>query len=66
LKIFDVTDKETISDHRLSVIQGNTFFEVIHLSPFEIMVIGPEGIFQYNVEEVTSPKLLSHIEVVSQ
>jgi hypothetical protein len=66
MKIFDVTDKEAISNNRLSVIQGNTFFEVIHISPIEIMVIGPDGIFQYNVEDAESPILLSHIEVLKQ
>lgn len=64
LKIYDVTDKEKVSNNKLSAIQGNTFIEVIHTSPTEIMAIGPEGIFQYNVEVVATPQLLSQIEVV--
>lgn len=63
LKIFDVNDKETISENKLSSIQGNTLIEVIHISPIEIMAIGPDGIFQYNVENPVQPILLSHIEV---
>ena len=63
LKIFDVTDKEAISENKISSIQGNTLIEVIHMSPTEIMAIGPDGIFQYNVENPESPVLLSHVEV---
>lgn len=63
IKVFDVTDKESITDNRLSVIQGKTFIEVIHISPVEILAIGPDGIFQYNVSNAESPVLLSHIAV---
>jgi len=64
IKIFDATDKATITQNRLSTISGVTFIEVIHISPTEILAVGPEGIFQYNVADAESPQLLSHIEVV--
>ncbi|MDF1695696.1 MAG: hypothetical protein P1U56_07700 [Saprospiraceae bacterium] len=64
IKIFDVTDKEAVSENKLGSIRGETFFEVIHMSPTEIMAIGPDGIFQYDVSTVGAPSLLSHIEVV--
>ncbi len=63
LKIYDVTDKEAISSNKLASVQGNTFIEVIHISPTEILAIGPDGIFQYDVGDASSPMLLSPIEV---
>ncbi len=63
LKIFDLTDLQNIKSNKLGSIQGQTFIEVIHTSTFEIMVIGPEGIFQYDVSSPTSPVLLSHMTV---
>ena len=63
IKIYDTKDKEAISENKLGAIQGKTFIEVIHMSPTEIMGIGPDGIFQYNVENASTPVLLSHIPV---
>ena len=66
IKIFDVTDKEAVTDNKLAAIQGVTFIEVIHISPTEILAVGPEGIFQYDVNDVENPILLSQIEVQTQ
>ena len=63
IKIFDTTDKTAIAQNKLGAIQGKTFIEVIHMSPTEIMGVGPEGIFQYDVQDVETPVLLSHIAV---
>lgn len=63
LKIFDAEDKLAIGDNKLSSIQGYTFIEVIHLSPTEIMAIGPDGIFQYDVTDPSNPVLLSQMTI---
>ncbi|MEE9439500.1 MAG: hypothetical protein V3V14_10910 [Saprospiraceae bacterium] len=63
LKIFDVSDNTMIKENKLSAIKGHTFIEVIHTSPTEIMVIGPDGIFQYDVSDNSNPKLLSQMNI---
>ena len=61
VKIFDCTDSEAITANRLSHIIGITVHEVIHISPTHIIVVGQDGIFQFDVEDPSNPVELSRI-----
>ena len=67
LKIYDVTDKNAVDKNLKSHITGFDTFDVI---PYEfnqkriIMVIGKDGLFQFDVTDPTKPKELSKISVV--
>jgi hypothetical protein len=64
LKVFDVTDKNTISNHRLSWIEKLHAFDVIAL-PYGnlIMVIGQDGLYQYDATDKSKLVELSRIEI---
>ena len=66
LKIYDVTNKTTVDSNLKSHITGFETFDVI---PYDfnnkryIMVIGKDGLFQFDVTDPTKPKELSKISV---
>jgi hypothetical protein len=59
-----VTDKNTISNHRLSWIEKLHAFDVIAL-PYGnlIMVIGQDGLYQYDATDKSKLVELSRIEI---
>lgn len=64
LKIYDASDISAISANRLAHYQNIDAFDII---PFNnvAMVIGSEGLYQYNYADLNDIKLLSHIQVKS-
>ena len=66
LKIYDVKDKTTVDKNLKSHITGFETFDVI---PYDfnnkrhVMVIGKDGLFQFDVTDPTKPKELSKISV---
>ncbi len=64
LKVFDATDSEKISDNLLSWVEGLNAFDVIVLPQSNIaMVIGSEGLYQYDVSDRNEPTELSMIPI---
>lgn len=67
LKIYDVTDKTAVDKNLKAHITGFDAFDVI---PYEfgnkriVMVIGKDGLFQFDVTDPTKPKELCKINVV--
>jgi hypothetical protein len=65
LKVFDVEDNNTISQHLLNWVKGIHAFDVIVLPQSEVaMVIGEDGLYQYDVSDRNKLKELSVIPVV--
>jgi hypothetical protein len=64
LKIFDATDPNTIDSHLLVSYPSINAFDVI---PFEnvALVIGKDGLYQYDYSNLKSVKLLSKIAIVT-
>ena len=67
LKIYDVTNKTAVDSNLKSHITGFETFDVI---PYDfnnkrhVMVIGKDGLFQFDVTDPTKPKELSKISVM--
>jgi hypothetical protein len=64
LKIFDATDPNTIDSHLLASYPGINAFDVI---PYQnvALVIGKDGLYQYDYSNLKSMKLLSKIAIVT-
>lgn len=62
VKVFDVENKEAIADNRLSWIQGLNAFDVIVLGDVA-MVIGSDGLYQYDISDRAAPSELSVIPI---
>jgi hypothetical protein len=64
LKIFDATDPNTIDSHLLVSYPGINAIDVI---PYQnvAMVIGKDGLYQYDYSNLKSMRLLSKIEIVN-
>lgn len=62
LKVFDASDKLEIASHQLAHYKNIHAYDVI---PFNkvLMMIGEDGIFQYDYSDAKSITLLSHIPV---
>ena len=62
LKAFDISDINTISEHMLVHYKEINATDVI---PFNniLMMIGEDGLFQYDYSDPANIKLLSHIEI---
>ncbi|GHM98950.1 hypothetical protein WSM22_04400 [Cytophagales bacterium WSM2-2] len=65
LKIFDASDPNTISSHQLAHYPGIDALDVIPYRNIAIM-IGKDGLFQYDYSNLSNIRLLSKIEIVSQ
>lgn len=63
LKIFDKTDPMTIHLHQLAHFDGINSYDVIPHNGV-LMMIGSNGLYQYDYTDVTDLKLLSKIPVV--
>jgi hypothetical protein len=65
LKAFDATNVLTISDNQLAHYKNINAFDVI---PFQqvAMVIGKEGLFQYDYSDIKNIKLISQLPIVNQ
>ncbi len=63
LKIFDASDDNKITNNQLADISNIHAIDIIALTSKTIFVIGEGGFFQYNVEDVKKPKLISSILV---
>jgi hypothetical protein len=62
LKMYDITDKHSLDSHLLATHKNINGFDVI---PFQnvLMLIGEEGILQYDYSDNQNLKLLSHIAI---
>lgn len=62
LKVFDVTNPLNITDKQLAIFPDIFGYDVI---PFDgvLMLIGEDGLYQYDYSDVTNISLLSKIEV---
>jgi hypothetical protein len=68
LKIYDVTDKNAVDKNLKSHITGFETFDVIAYelnSKRHLIVVGKDGLFQFDVTDPTKPKELSKILVVN-
>jgi hypothetical protein len=64
LKVFDASIPEEVGDHLLKQIKGITAIDIITLWEEKIaLVIGPDGLRQYDISEPADPVFLSFIPV---
>lgn len=63
LKIFDAEDISVIDQNRLAHYKDIQAYDVIAFNNVAMM-IGEDGLFQYNYEDKNNIQLLSHIEIV--
>ena len=65
LKAYDATNVNTISDHQLAHYKNINAFDVI---PFQniAMVIGKDGLYQYDYSDIKNIKLISQLPIVNQ
>jgi len=64
LKVFDIADKTDIASHLLGRVEGLHAFDVIVLPQSAVaMVIGEDGLYQYDVSDRTHPVELSKIMI---
>ncbi len=64
LKIFDVSDKYKVDKHLIAHEKGMEAYDVISLGQ-NLMLIGKDGLYQYNAADPNKLVRLSHIPVVS-
>ncbi|MFA7472713.1 MAG: hypothetical protein WCY86_07410, partial [Spirosomataceae bacterium] len=64
LKIFDVSDKYKVDEHLIAHEKGMEAYDVISLGQ-NLMLIGKDGLYQYNAADPKKLVRLSHIPVVS-
>ncbi len=62
LKIYNTTDPYSISDHQLAHYKDIDAFDVIPLGNV-LLMIGEDGLYQYDYSDLEDIKLLSHIVV---
>lgn len=65
LKVFDVTDKESIGDHLLSHLPTIPAYDVIAIDS-HLILVGAQGIYQFDYTDPQELKLLSVIGVQSE
>ena len=64
LKIFDATDPNTVGDELVKRINDFDAFDVITLKEERVaLVIGPDGFYQYDIDDPRNPIFLSKINV---
>lgn len=62
LKVFDASVPEEVGKHLLTQIKGITAIDIITLGEERIaLVIGPDGLYQYDITEPANPEFLSFI-----
>lgn len=62
LKVFDVTDPLSITDKQLAIFPDIFGYDVIPIDGV-LMLIGDDGLYQYDYSDVTDIRLLSKIEI---
>ncbi len=65
LKIYDATDPLTISDNLLATFPSIEAYDVIPLGE-NLLLIGDDGLYQYDYSDVQNIQLLSTIAIVSE
>ena len=64
LKVFDISNDLTIDDHKLSHLKGFDSYDVIHLASKNVLlVVGKDGLYQYDSSNPSDLKQLSKIGV---
>ncbi len=66
MKIFDISNPLNLGSNRLAKIKDFFAYDVITIQNDNqnvMMVVGEDGFYQYNFDDVNSPKLLSQITV---
>ena len=63
-KVFDASEPEEVGNQLLNHIKGFTAIDIITLYEEEIaLIIGPDGLYQYDIFEPADPQFLSRITV---
>ena len=62
LKIYDASDPRALGDHLISVYQDINSYDVIPIGDILVM-IGDDGLYQYDYSNIQNINLLSKIEV---
>lgn len=65
LKIYDATDPKKIKDNHLVTFDGMNAYDVIPVNDV-LLMIGADGFYQYDYEDIYNISLLSHIPVVKE
>lgn len=64
IKVFDASIPEEVGNHLLTQVKGITAIDIITLYEEEVaLVIGPDGLYQYDISDPADPKFLSKITV---
>ena len=63
LKVFETDDLKEISDNRIEHIQDIHAFDAIGLSTEHLLIIGDDGLYQYNIENPSNLKEISFLGV---
>ena len=62
LKIFDVSDVETVHENQLGQVKDYFAYDAISVSSQLLLMIGEDGFYQFDTNNPSDPKLLSTIE----
>lgn len=65
LKIYDATDKLSVDEHVLATYPGINAFDVIPLGDV-LLMIGIDGLYQYDYSDIGSISQLSHIPIYGE
>lgn len=63
LKVFDVSDLNSIDDRQLDHVKGMHAFDAISLSTAHLLVIGEDGLYQFDSDEPSQLKQISYYGV---
>lgn len=63
LKVFDVRDLEEIDERQLDHVKGMNAFDAISLNTEHLLVIGQDGLYQYNTKEPSMLEQISFFQV---
>lgn len=66
LRIFDASDDERITKNELANVSNVHAVDIISLTDKLAFMIGEDGFFQYDMSNVSNPRLLSSIKVQKQ
>lgn len=63
LKVYEIDDLENISDNRIEHVKNINAFDAISLNSDHLLIIGEDGLYQYNTSEPDDLKELSFFTV---
>ena len=65
LKVFNVSNLEEIHRNLISHIEDIGAYDVISINPELLLLVGPDGFYQYDTSDPKSLNLLSSIKIGS-